>query len=204
MNLVADTFVKVVDRFCPHADRVRRSALSAGFDTWLPNKGKVGSSVYEGMGFWGEHASMLASLSQAMESVVFPNSMFFRITQPGMQEAYIHSDRETGAYTCVAYLSQHANEYGTAFYRHKATGLTEMPPLDELDASMIEDITHNRDAWEVTRKVMGRFNRAVIFSAPLFHSRLPLDGLGDDNETARMVWVSHFHTPASLMEAEYG
>lgn len=196
--------IKIVDNFCPHIDRVRNSALEAGFDTWLPNKGKVGSSIYEGMGFWGEHASMLASVAQAMESFIYPNSMFFRVTTPETEQAYIHSDRETGAYTCVAYLSHHETEYGTAFYRHKATGLEEMPPLEELDAHMMADITHNRDAWEVTQKVEGKYNRAVIFSAPLFHSRIPLDGIGITPDDARMVWVTHFHTPQTLLEKEYG
>ena len=196
--------IKVVENFCPFIDKVRQSALNAGFDTWLPNKGKVGSSVYEGMGFWGDHSHMLASLSQAMESFVYPNSMFFRITTPETEPAYIHSDRETGAYTCVAYLSQHDEDYGTAFYRHKATGETHMPPMDDLTAEMMADITHNRDAWEVTRKVDGAYNRAVIFEAPLFHSRLPLDGIGNTPANARMVWSCHFHTPQTLLEAEYG
>lgn len=46
----------VIDDFCPELDQVRSSALAAGFDTWRPNKGEVGSSIYEGMGFWGDHA----------------------------------------------------------------------------------------------------------------------------------------------------
>ena len=196
--------IKIVDNFCPHIDRVRNSALEAGFDTWLPNKGKVGSSVYEGMGFWGEHASMLASVAQAMESFIYPNSMFFRVTTPETERAYIHSDRESGAYTCVAYLSDHPGEpYGTGFYRHVKTGMEEMPDLDQVDATLIDDMV-SRNGWELTRFVEGKYNRAVIFSAPLFHSRIPLDGIGITPDDARMVWVTHFHSPQSLLEKEYG
>jgi hypothetical protein len=41
--------------------------------------------------------------------------------------------------------------------------------------------------------VQGRKNRALIFNAPLFHSRFPLGGIGTNADDARMVWVSHFH-----------
>jgi hypothetical protein len=189
----------VVDGFCPEVDQVRASALAAGFDTWLPNKGEVGSSIYEGMGFWGDHALMVRALMRAMGGPVVPNTMYFRYTVPGMERAYIHSDRESGNNTCVVYLTDHAEEYGTAFYRHKRSGLAQMPSfiemqqmgiLDELKADMV-----NRDPekWEQTDFVQGRKNRALIFNAPLFHSRFPLGGIGTNADDARMVWVSHFH-----------
>lgn len=188
--------IKVIDNFCPHIDKVRQSALNAGFATWLPNKGKIGSSVYDGMGFWGDHSHMLASVCQAMDTFVYPNSMFFRVTTPETERAYIHSDRITGAFTCVAYLSDHTEDYGTAFYRH-SSGIEEMPA--EVSPELADDMV-SRDNFEETRKVDGKLNRAVIFSAPLFHSRVPVTGI----ESGRMVWVSHFHTPESLMEAERG
>jgi hypothetical protein len=75
----------VVDDFCDNLDQVRQSAFSAGFDTWNPNKGEVGSSVYEGMGFWGDHALMIESLMRATNGVVVPNSMFFRVTNEGTE-----------------------------------------------------------------------------------------------------------------------
>jgi len=48
------------------------------------------------------------------------------------------------------------------------------------------------DKWVQTDFVRGQKNRALIFSAPLFHSRLPVGGIGTDATDARMVWVSHF------------
>ncbi len=188
--------IKVVDNFCPFVDTVIDSALEAGFDTWNPNKGQIGTSVYQGMGFWGKHAHMLASLSQAMGCFVYPNSMFFRVTNPETERAYIHSDRSTGAYTCVAYLSDHDEPYGTGFYRH-STGIDEMP--EDISPELADDMV-SRENFEQTQFVEGKYNRAVIFSAPLFHSRMPETGFAE----GRMVWVSHFHTPQSLLEAEYG
>ncbi len=193
----------VVDDFCPHADGVRASALESGFGTWRPNKGEVGSSVYEGMNFKGAHGVMLRSLSAAMGGAhVFPNSVFFRITNPTMERAYIHSDRMDGSFTCVAYLSEHQSEVsGTAFYRHRQSGLLEMPPLEEMNnnpkfAQLKDDMVNGGDdEWEQIDFVRGMFNRAVLFHAPLFHSRVPLFGLGTDDPTNnRMVWVAHYDT----------
>lgn len=189
----------VVDDFCESLCSVRESAMAAGFDTWNPNKGEVGSSVYEGMGFWGNHALMLQALMRATNGVVVPNSMFFRVTNAGMEKAYIHSDRESGSFTCVAYLTDHKEESGTAFFMHKRTGLTSMPSfvemqemgiLDELKADMV---SRDPDKWIQLDYVRGIRNRALIFNAPLFHSRYPLEGIGSSLETGRMVWVSHFY-----------
>ena len=192
--------VLVVDDFCEHIDYVVQSAHNAGFSTWLPNKGDVGSSVYEGMGFWGDHAAMLKPLILNFGAMVLPNSMFFRVTNEGMEQAYIHSDRESGNYTCVVYLSQHAEPYGTAFYRHKPTGLVEMPSFQEMqEMGVFEElkqdmVSRDPDKWELLRYVEGQRNRAIIFDAPMFHSRWPLEGIGKDASDGRLIWASHFYT----------
>jgi hypothetical protein len=189
---------RVIDGFCDNPEAVAASAHRAGFGCWRPNKGEVGSSVYDGMCFWGDHAPMLRALALQLGPVI-PNSLFFRATNVGMERAYIHSDREAGAHTCVAYLSQHDEPSGTAFFRHKRTGLERMPSfaemaetgvLDELKADMV---SRDPDRWEQTDYVAGKFNRALIFDAPLFHSRFPLEGIGHDTDAARLVWVSHFY-----------
>lgn len=189
----------VIDNFCSQVDQVRESALTAGFSTWLPNKGEVGSSVYEGMGFWGDHAPMLRSLTNVMGCIVLPNTLYFRYTLPGMEKAYIHSDRMTGNHTCICFLTEHEEKYGTAFYRHIPTGLLEMPTFQDMQDrgildSLKEDMTsRNPDAWEMVDFVTGRKNRALIFNAPLFHSRFPLEGIGTSEQDARMIWATHFY-----------
>jgi hypothetical protein len=189
----------VVDDFSDELERVRLSVFAAGFDTWAPNKGEVGSSVYEGMGFWGDHALMLQALTRAIGGVVVPNAMFFRVTNEGMERAYIHSDRESGNHTCIAYLTEHQEESGTAFFMHKRTGLREMPSFAEMQERGIfeelrEDmVSRDSDKWVQTDYVRGSLNRALIFRAPLFHSRFPLEGIGTSPETGRLVWASHFY-----------
>lgn len=191
--------VDVVDDFCPEIDLVIQSSNAAGYGTWAPNKGEVGSSVYEGMNYVGHHSLMLRALIDALGTVIVPNSMFFRVTNEGFEKAYIHSDRQTGNHTCVAYLSDHDVPYGTAFYRHKPTGLTEMPSFEEMKEQGIfeqlsEDmVSRDEDKWELLEYVEGKKNRAVIFEAPLFHSRYPVEGIGDSAENGRLIWASHFY-----------
>jgi hypothetical protein len=192
--------VMVVNDFTPYPDAVRASAIAAGFGTWRPNKGEVGSSIYDGMGFWGDHAMMIAPLMQHMGAPIVPNSMFFRVTNADTEAAYVHSDREAGDYTCVAYLSDHEDAgSGTGFYRHRHTGMTRMPSFEDMrgDPRAFERLKNEMvrgsdEDWERIAFVPGRFNRAVIFDAPLFHARSPRHGFASTPEQGRMVWVCHF------------
>lgn len=199
----------VVDEFTPHADRVRASALASGFGTWRPNKGEVGSSVYSGMNFWGEHALMVHALSRRFGGAVVPNSMFFRVTNEDTEKAYVHSDREAGDYTAIVYLSEHDGETGTGFYRNKRTGLYAMPSFDlmrndpaEFDLLKKEMVEGSDEAWAQVDFVRGLYNRCVIFDAPLFHSRHPKNGFASTPELGRMVWVCHFTTAALIAARE--
>lgn len=196
---------KVIDEFCPLAAKVRDSALASGFGTWKPNKGEVGSSIYTGMNFWGEHAHMLLALARSFGAPVFPNSMFFRVTNLDTEPAYVHSDREAGEFTAIVYLSEHDEAYGTGFYRNRRTGLIRMPPFElmrhdpaEFELLKREMVDGNEAEWELLDFVRGRFNRCVIFDAPLFHARSPKTGFDATPEAGRMVWVCHFTTPETL------
>lgn len=200
MSSLIDTGVIVIDDFTPDIDVVRQSALASGFGTWRPNKGEVGSSIYDGMNFWGNHAMMLGALMHHMGRVVVPNSMFFRVTNQSTEAAYVHSDREAGEYTCVAYLSRHQEEgSGTGFYRHRESGDVCMASFEEMarDHAAFERLKEqmvrgSEEDWELMRFVEGRYNRAVIFYAPLFHARSPRHGVGNTPEDGRMIWASHF------------
>lgn len=191
--------ITVIDRFCPRLDEVRASALASGFGTWRPSKGEVGSSNYEGMNFWGKHALMLHALAFYMQRPVYPNSMFFRVTNEDTEGAYVHSDRETGDFTCIVYLSDHEEKSGTGFYRHRESRMTHMPSFASmsLDPAYFEQIKREMvdgsdEHWEQLDFVRGLYNRAVIFDAPRFHARTPKHGLGTTPEDGRLVWSCHF------------
>ncbi len=192
--------ITVVDDFCPEIEQVRASALESGFGTWKPSSALIGIGVYEGMNYVGKHSFLLRSLAMAMGQAPFPNSMFFRVTNEGTEKAYTHSDRNAGDKTCIAYLSEHAEASGTGFFRHRATGLLEMPAIEDMQAdgtleTLSHDMVHGGEKeWEQVDFVRGLFNRALIFHAPLFHARCPKNGIGTTAEDGRMIWACHFRT----------
>jgi sulfur relay (sulfurtransferase) DsrC/TusE family protein len=194
--------ITVIDNFTPFVDDVRASALASGFGTWRPSKGEVGSSIYDGMNFWGKHSLLLHALCYAMGRQVYPNSMFFRVTNEDTEGAYVHSDRESGDFTCIVYLSQHDDMSGTGFYRHRETGMTHMPSFAEMsewhrdafDKFKHEMVDGSDEHWEQLDFVRGLYNRAVIFDAPRFHARVPRHGFATDPQNGRMIWACHFVT----------
>lgn len=193
--------IQIVDSFTPRIDEVRESALASGFGTWRPSKGEVGSSVYDGMNFVGRHELMLHALSFYMGCPIYPSCMAFRVTNLDTEAAYVHSDRESGDFTCIAYLSEHSQVSGTGFYRHRASGMTQMPSFAELRETpeafaqlKREMVEGSEEHWEQLDFVRGLYNRAVIFDAPRFHARAPRNGIADSVEEGRMIWLCHFYT----------
>lgn len=200
MSGIQESF-QVYHNFCLVLDDVRNSALESGFGTWKPTKGEVGSSVYTGMNYTLRHDLMLFSLYQKLRVPIFPQSMFSRVSNIGAEKAYVHSDRESGAFTCIAYMSEHKGDHasGTGFYRHRETGLTSMPSFEELrkkpkffEQLKKEMVEGSDDVWELTDFVRGDCNKAVVFNAPMFHSRHPKEGFGITEEDGRMIWGCHF------------
>ena len=191
--------ISIIDDFSPAIDEVRQSALASGFGTWRPNKGEVGSSVYAGMNFWGKHSLLLHALTRFWGSPVYPNNMFFRVTNEDTEAAYVHSDRESGDFTCIVYLSDHKAVSGTGFYRHRETGMAHMPTFADMaqdrerfEALKKQMVDGSEKDWEQLDFVRGLYNRAVIFDAPRFHARVPRHGFADTEGDGRMVWVCHF------------
>jgi len=195
--------IQVLDEFLENPDAVRASALRSGFGTWRPNKGDIGADSYGGVNFVGDHGTPLRALARVAGPII-PTTVFFRVTNPGMEHALIHSDREYGESTAILYLSQENPEpSGTAFYRHRETGMTEMPGLADLMArpegfftKIRQQMLDASDAdWEMYRFVEARYNRCLVFSGPLIHCRIPKTGFGSSAEDSRMVWVCHFDSP---------
>jgi Family of unknown function (DUF6445) len=191
--------IEVFDQFLADPESVRRSALRSGFGSWRPNKGHIGAAFYEGVNFWGDHATLFRSLYEKIGAII-PSSMFFRITNPSMEHALIHSDREYGENTAIVYLSPDTDERsGTAFYRHRETGWEDMPPLAELlqraDFAKLRQqmLDANDRDWEMHAFVEAKYNRCLVFDAPKIHCRIPKTGFGSTDANSRMVWVAHFN-----------
>lgn len=101
-------------------------------------------------------------------------------------------------WTGVLYLSSPEDcKGGTAFYRHKATGLDGPAPTnhlqrlgfhtwEEMEQRLIEADTLNPDAWEETAYVGMKYNRLVLFQgSQLFHCHT--ESFGTNKENGRMT-----------------
>jgi hypothetical protein len=190
--------IQVFDDFLANPDVVRQSAIASGFGTWRPNKGDVGLDAYAGMNFWGNHSTIIRGLWERL-GPVFPNDMFFRITNPSTDKALVHSDRASGDFTALVYLSPDREDSGTGFYRHRETGMVDMPSLADLmkdkpffEKLYAEMLLASDEHWEMMEFVEAKFNRCVVFDAPKFHCRHPKEGYGTTESNSRMVWASHF------------
>lgn len=189
----------VVDDFLVDPEKMRQSALASGFGTWHPNKGAIGPKEFEGVNFYGDHATGVRAVARQFTAPIYPNKFFFRVTTEDTEEAVVHSDIFTGDFTCLIYMSEHEGS-ATEFYRHKPTDTYSLPPLKEFYADtdhfarMKADCSHrDPDIWEKVNEVEGKFNRAVIFPSPVFHCRYPYTGFGKGPEDGRMIWGCHFY-----------
>jgi hypothetical protein len=190
--------IEIFDNFITDPDLVRQSALRSGFGSWRPNKGDVGLDSYAGMNFWGNHAPLIRGLWERL-GPVFPNDMFFRVTNPTTDKALVHSDLASGDYTALVYLSPPHEGSGTGFYRHRETGMIDMPSLEDLlkepdffTKLYGEMLGASDEHWEMYHFIEAVPNRCLVFDAPKFHCRIPKEGYGTDDSSSRMVWATHF------------
>ncbi len=184
-------------------EHIVEGLFESGFGTWKPDKADLGHKVTPGMNWQGMHAPLHVALYNALKEPVFPNHSFFKVSTKEDNVALVHSDHNDGHYTAILYLSEHSDYVsGTGFYRHLETGRTTMPSVQE----MVESDTLEKwnadfideSKWEQTDFIRGIFGRLLIFSAPMFHSRVPRTGSSKTSEDGRIVWVCHFLTAGSI------
>jgi uncharacterized protein DUF6445 len=102
-----------------------------------------------------------------------PGITYFRRQPEGQVEPnFIHTDRDMGDWTGVLYLNPHPPMGdGTTFWEHRLTH-ARASTADTLDVLHEEWMTwRSLDHWQPWYTVAAKFNRLVLFPAPLFHSR---------------------------------
>jgi hypothetical protein len=108
----------------------------------------------------------------------------------------IHADLAAAKYAFVLCLSEPDVPSGTMFWKHKETGLTELPfpTPPELFLKLDADL-HDVSKWEQVELIESKENRAVIFESARFHSRWPMV---IDSEKPRIVCTAFFEVNADL------
>jgi len=192
MNLI------VIDDFYADPDKVRNIALNAEYR----NVQKLNYPGYQTVNAFVSEAlkKKLGKLIGKpieihMEDVTFGK---FRIMlKESTSRLKVHLDRASD-WTGVLYLTPQENcQGGTAFYRHRETGL-DGPVGDEeskrfghenwenLEEAIIERDTLRDAAWEETMFVGMKYNRLVLFrGGELFHSHTR--SFGQCKESGRMT-----------------
>jgi hypothetical protein len=69
-----------IDDFLSDPDKMRQSAIASGFGTWRPNKGAIGPDKFDGVNFYGDHATGVRALAKHFKAPIYPNKFFFRVT----------------------------------------------------------------------------------------------------------------------------
>lgn len=188
----------IVDNFYNDPDDIRRIALSMEKND--NTDGNYGGIMTKDSFLTKEH---LEVLSQLVGENVTPSTGFtgkFRFTQEHethKQDIHFDPGDNNCAWAGVIYLTPNiTNTEGTIFWKHKRTGLEDIPRTFEginrygwtgvPDLKVFletEGTDHN--LWEKTFQVPYRYNRLVLFRPWMFHS--PGPAFGNSLETARSI-----------------
>lgn len=123
---------------------------------------------------------------------------FFRLTlADDVLPTFIHDDAAMARRTGILYLNtQRTCQGGTAFWRHRSSGLVAHPTDDELAVlggdAFIEQLRSDgldESKWEQTGMVEMKWNRLLMFDSRLFHSPYPRQGWGSSVDDGRLIQV---------------
>lgn len=116
---------------------------------------------------------------------------FSRAMLDGMVAPHrIHSDKIMGQYSMHIYLSKEwPAESGTSFWTHKTEGNRH---THKTDVNIVDHDHDQFDQWTRNIVMLGKFNRAVIHDATLFHCAEPGIGWGKGPKDGRLVLTTFF------------
>lgn len=194
----------VLDNFYPAPIALQRVARGIEYKTEMYD-----GHPYKGVGLGFSPEGIWDYIGAPFGRTAVPSMEFFRLGTADLDpSSYIHADSGIAQWAAVLYLSEAPDMVigGTAFWKHKETGLTEMPTPDWVRKNFgdsdkgiqtfIDKINadgQDESKWQMTDLVGQKFNRIVMYSGKKFHSRYPKDGWGKDVTDGRLVWTSFFN-----------
>lgn len=172
--------IRVVDDVLTDPHAYRAAALRKAFGDVT-----LGDQTFRGIAE-APGAELIAALATIAPDFT-PTVSFLRRSPLGQIEPnYIHTDSMMGDMTAIFYLTPQPPPFdGTIFWRHRPTGTTTAPWTEALAAD-----ARDLSLWELNRHVGALFNRLLLFSADLFHSRAIPENYGQgDDSSARLIQV---------------
>jgi GNAT superfamily N-acetyltransferase len=176
--------ITVVDDVLPDVDAYRARALAQDFRDVETGPGVVFHGIADPV-----DDTLVRWLTARYPSLT-PTRSFVRRSPAWQAEPnYIHTDRDMGDWTAIAYLTADppAGD-GTTFWRWRATGQLRSTAVDG-EALLGEWVAWRDQAqWAPWHIVPARPNRLILFPAAYFHSRALPDNYGT-GDTARVIQV---------------
>ncbi len=177
----------VIDNFFPDFDRVLAHAKTSEYYDWTGPDGQTYKRVS-----LTRVPTLGESLQRAVGYIEILGSAYRLNFNGELPNNLIHTDLGWGTHALVVYLN--APGSGTAFWRHKKSGLIELVNLaQDENLSTVAPDWDNPDAWEQIDFVEAKPNRAVIYKSSWFHSRFPFEAGGTSEDDGRLAVVSFFN-----------
>jgi len=192
-----------VENFAPDALHVREAVIAGQFSTEQgPDGGTyTGISQYP-VPQWYER------IGEVLGRKITPRLSCFRLNLKGeLPHSWVHSDDICAKFASVLYLNLPDQCIGgTAFWKHRALGMSYLLSREELAAhGMDADAFYrlmNREwkdanAWEQVGLMGMQFNRFLTYPTQFFHSRWPWEGFGSSPQDGRLIWACFYDIEGS-------
>lgn len=196
-----------IDNFLKDPFKARRFALSHDFSKPVQFQGHT----YPGVVPLSDPellAEIEAGLTKVHGTTAKVSLSFFRLASFGEETpAWIHSDNSCDKYAAVIHLTRpQFCAGGTAFWKHRKHGWSEMPKEWELphhgvvfDQPFIDGLNRDAqttDAWDMVGLMPMAYNRCLTYPSSLFHSRWPKESFGTDKDDGRLIIGCFYDTPS--------
>ena len=186
----------IIDDFYKYPNKIRNFALQQNF--------KPHNTLYKSM-FFNPNLTCLThyNIVQCLEKIerksinkqiwdtftkTESNGFFQYITK--FDKPVIHSDGLKRS--MIVYLFPNPKvKSGTAFYRHKDTGIYKETSYN--DGKLVDSDLHNKEKWTCHFVCENNFNRAVIFDGNMYHSSE--GGFGKSKSDARLYQTFFYNLP---------
>jgi len=188
----------VIDNFFEDPLKERNNALKA-----LYNPLEHDGYPYHGFSFTNDPGTT-SRILEALRITSTPTKVtcsYRRYLPEDSQATYIHNDSNIGTFSAICFLTEDKDSTGSglAFWKHKVTGWTGQPTLEEFLPTGLKDepktwhnmVSEGKDEskWDMIDFVPMKFNRMVIFPSHKYHSRFPQDTIGNTIDTSRLIKV---------------
>jgi len=176
----------VIDGFYSDIDAMRATALGMEFNVEGNYPGRR-SAPYR-------HDGIRAAIEKAVQEPITywdcPYNGAFQIAM-ARDQTWVHAD-DTTTWGGVLFMTPDAPIIsGTAFYRHRATGLERRPTDSELRLRCDRDGV-DRTRWDAVDHVGNVYNRLVLFDSARFHASETY--FGQSLEDGRLFQTFFFST----------